>query len=87
MPWAYRQLRGREGLGDGDAGLLAAIGAWVGWQGIPGAILVASLSGLAWVTTQALFGKPTSRTERLPFGPHLCIGGWIVWVYGPIQLG
>ena len=87
IAWAYRQLRGRDGLGEGDVGLLAAIGAWVGWQGVPGVILIASLSGLAWVIIQVLLRRPLGRGEWLPFGPHLCLGGWITWLYGPIQLG
>jgi leader peptidase (prepilin peptidase)/N-methyltransferase len=87
IAWAYRRLRGRDGLGEGDVGLLAAIGAWVGWQGIPAVILIAGLSGLAWVCIHALLRRPLGRTEWLPFGPHLCLGGWITWLYGPIQLG
>ena len=87
VAWAYRHLRGRDGLGEGDVGLLAAIGAWVGWYGVPGVILIASLSGLAWVGIQILLPRPLGRADWLPFGPHLCLGGWVTWLYGPIHLG
>jgi leader peptidase (prepilin peptidase)/N-methyltransferase len=87
VAWAYHRLRGCEGLGEGDAWLLAAIGAWVGWQGIPSVILLACLSGFAWVGVRLALGKAVSGTTPLAFGPHLCLAGWIIWLYGPLQLG
>lgn len=44
--WSFRLLTGREGLGQGDFKLLAALGAWCGWQALPLLILVAALSGI-----------------------------------------
>jgi len=65
---AYRTLRGRDGLGQGDAKLLAAAGAWLGAAQLPAEILVASLLGIAMaVITRA---PPTSR---MPFGPALAL--------------
>ncbi|MFZ5791053.1 MAG: prepilin peptidase [Pseudomonadota bacterium] len=83
----YRLARHRDGLGGGDAKLLGAIGAWVGWQGLPTVMVYAALSGLAWVLIGALRGRSLRLDTRLPFGPWLCLGGWLVWLYGPLVLG
>jgi leader peptidase (prepilin peptidase) / N-methyltransferase len=85
--WLYRRLRGREGLGEGDVWLLGALGAWVGWQGLPSVVLYACISGLLWAMLRAQLGKRLRLQARLPFGPHLCLAGWLVWLYGPLQLG
>ena len=79
----YRGLRGREGLGQGDAKLLAAGGAWVGWQGLPFVLLIASLSGLLVVLLLRLRGRVLAAGDALPFGPFLAIGLWLVWLYLP----
>ncbi len=88
---AYRRLRGREGLGLGDAKLLAAAGAWLGWQGLPSVILIAAASGLAGALVQARLGRGESggldAGRPLPFGPYLAAGFWLVWLYGPLMLG
>jgi leader peptidase (prepilin peptidase) / N-methyltransferase len=78
--WAYRRLRGREGLGGGDAKLLAAIGAWLGWQTLPSVLLLAALAGLGWALFLALRGNAVSRTTRLPFGTLLAIAAWPLWL-------
>lgn len=80
----YRHLRGREGLGGGDVKLAVAAGAWVGWIGLPGVILIAALSGLAMAALLALVGRSIDPAVRLPFGPHLALGLWITWVHGPL---
>ena len=84
---AYQLLRGRSGLGEGDARLLAAIGSWVGWQGLPTVVLYASAAGLIHATMARLGGQEIRGTSRLPFGPHLCLGAWLVWLYGPLMPG
>jgi len=68
---AYRALRGHDGLGQGDAKLLAGAGAWLGAVYLPDEILAAGLLGLAGVFTARLFGRPTSA--KLPFGPALAL--------------
>lgn len=78
----YRRLRGRDGMGWGDAALLGAGGAWVGWEGLPGVVLMAALAGLAGAL---LAGR--GRGERVPFGPALALGIWVVWLHGPILFG
>lgn len=84
--FAYRKVRGREGIGGGDVKLAAAAGAWVGWMGLPGVVLIAALSGLITIAILALFGRGTSAVTRIPFGPHLAFGLWITWVHGPLVI-
>lgn len=86
LAFAYRHLRGREGLGDGDPVLLAAGGAWVGWVGLPSILLWASAAGLSFVAARFLVGRPMSATDRLPFGPCLAAGIWLTWMLGPLGL-
>jgi leader peptidase (prepilin peptidase)/N-methyltransferase len=82
--WAYSLIRHREGIGLGDAKLFAAAGAWVGWLGLPSVLLVAAVFGLA-STLLRYRGKATFRSDDpVPFGTFLCLGIWIVWLYGPL---
>lgn len=82
----YRRHRGREGLGDGDSYLFGALGAWSGWQGLPTILLFAGVSGLLSLAMQVRREQPIGWLTRIPFGPHLCLGGWLVWLYGPLYL-
>ena len=82
----YRRIRGRIGLGMGDVKLFAALGCWTGWQGLPGIILHAALASLIWALLLRLAGRRITATTRLPFGPFLCLAGWLVWLYGPLLL-
>lgn len=79
---AYRKLRGREGLGLGDAKLLGALGAWFGWQALPFIVLAASLSGLSWAVIQAIVARARLDAHAmLPLGTCFAIAaipGW--WV-------
>lgn len=81
----YWWWRGREGIGLGDAKLLAAAGAWVGWPGLPSVVLIAALAALAATLIRHIPRGSIPLTERVPFGSSLCIGTWIVWLYGPLQ--
>jgi leader peptidase (prepilin peptidase)/N-methyltransferase len=87
VSWAYRRLRRSEGLGLGDAKLLAAAGAWVAWQGLASVVALAALSGLALAALRASAGRSLGRAERIAFGPHLCLGAWVVWLHGPLVPG
>ena len=78
----YRALRGREGLGRGDAKLLGAIGLWTSWLGLPSVLLIASGAGLLYGL--ALIARGGGRVA-IPFGPFLALGGWLVWLYGPLS--
>ena len=81
---AYEMVRGRAGLGGGDAKLFAAIGAWVGWPGLPSVLLISGVAGIAYAF---LHGRGRlSAHDRIPFGPSLALGGWIVWLHGPLVL-
>lgn len=84
---AYRRLRDREGLGGGDPILFGALGAWVGWMGLPSVLLWACAAGLSWVGARALTRRPLGDGEPLPFGPFLVVGGWLTWLHGPLGLG
>lgn len=76
----YALVRKRQGLGGGDPKLLAAIGAWVGWQALPYVLLVASGVGLGWAVVAILRGRRVSGQDRLPFGTLLAIAGWPIWL-------
>jgi leader peptidase (prepilin peptidase)/N-methyltransferase len=82
--FAYRRLRGREGLGLGDAKLLAAAGAWLGWQALPGVVLIGALSALALALARTAAGGTLSATTRIAFGSHLALAFWLVWLLGPV---
>lgn len=84
LGWVYRHIRGHAGLGLGDAKLLAASGVWLSWIGLPSVILWASLSGLGWSLIAGFRNGDLSLRRRLAFGPHLCLGTWLVWLYGPM---
>lgn len=84
LAWAYRRLRAREGLGGGDPFLLAAVGAWTGWLGLPTVLIWASAAGLSLVAAQRLTGRRVSGGDRLPFGVFLAIGAWMTWLLGPL---
>jgi leader peptidase (prepilin peptidase)/N-methyltransferase len=79
--WLFKQLTGKEGMGHGDFKLLAALGAWVGLQGIVPTILLSSLVG-AIVGSIWLAAKGRDRATPIPFGPYLAAAGWIVFFWG-----
>ncbi|MDB5679082.1 A24 family peptidase [Sphingomonas bacterium] len=78
--FAYRRLRGREGLGGGDPKLLGAIGLWVGWAMLPFVVLLACLVGLAAVLAAMARGRRVSATDRLPLGALMAIAAYPVWL-------
>lgn len=82
----YRALRKREGLGGGDPILFAALGAWVGWTGLPSVLLWACAAGLSWVGAKMIVRRGVQADQPMPFGPFLVIGAWLTWLYGPIGL-
>ena len=85
--WAYARLRGREGIGIGDAKLMAAAGAWVSWEGLPTVILLAAGLGLLFSLVEAARSRPLTAQQAVAFGPYIALGLWTVWLYGPLQYG
>jgi len=77
---AYKAVRGRVGLGGGDAKLFAASGAWLGWAALPVVLLAAALSGI--VVALLLWRRGITATTRLPFGVFLAAATWVVAVAG-----
>lgn len=79
--WAFKLLTGKEGMGHGDFKLLAALGAWLGWQMLPVIILLSSVVGaVIGIAMIAIRGK--DKNIPIPFGPYLAIAGWIALIYG-----
>lgn len=81
---AYRHVRGRAGLGLGDAKLVAASGAWLGLEALPTVLLWATASALICALAASWRGRPVTGATRLPFGPFLAFATWLVWLYGPL---
>ena len=77
----FRLLTGKEGMGYGDFKLLAALGAWIGWQMLPLIILLSSLVGA--VIGLILIGmKRHKSSQPMPFGPYIALAGWIALMWG-----
>jgi leader peptidase (prepilin peptidase)/N-methyltransferase len=72
--WGFRLIAKKEGMGFGDFKLLAAIGAWTGWQVLPVVILISAGLG-AIIGSLALWLTRKGRDTRIPFGPYLALGG------------
>jgi len=73
--YVFKKLREREGLGQGDAKLIAAIGAWCGWTLLPATIFSAAAITLFAILIAGLRGANIKRNQEIPFGPALCIAG------------
>jgi leader peptidase (prepilin peptidase)/N-methyltransferase len=72
--WAFRLIAKKEGMGFGDFKLLAAIGAWTGWQVLPVVIIISAGLGAVIGSLLLWLSKKGSDT-RIPFGPYLALGG------------
>ncbi|MGB2833952.1 MAG: A24 family peptidase [Methylotenera sp.] len=80
--WLFKLITGKEGMGYGDFKLLAAIGAWFGWQLLPAVILLSSVLGVIIGVSLIMFAK-RGREVPMPFGPFLAIGGIAALFLGP----
>jgi leader peptidase (prepilin peptidase)/N-methyltransferase len=80
---AYELVRGQIGMGEGDFKLLAALGAWFGWQMLPTIIVLSSFVGAVIGVTMIAIGK-TKKGQHIPFGPYLAGAGMIALFYGPL---
>ena len=84
--WIFKLLTGKEGMGYGDFKLLAALGAWLGWQALPSIILVSASLGLAFAAVRILLRKQEAG-ETMPFGPFLAAAGWVTMIFRDSVLG
>jgi leader peptidase (prepilin peptidase)/N-methyltransferase len=79
--WMFKLVTGKEGMGYGDFKLLAALGAWLGWQMLPLAILLSSFVGAVVGITLMVFARQ-GRNVPIPFGPYLAAAGAISLIWG-----
>ncbi len=79
--WLFRLLTGKEGMGYGDFKLLAAIGAWLGWQMLPLTIVLSSVVG-AVVGIGLIVVARHGRNTPIPFGPYLAAAGLLALFFG-----
>ena len=79
--WLFKLVTGKEGMGHGDFKLLAAIGAWLGWQLLPAVILLSSLVG-AIVGISLMVIRRHGRDVPIPFGPYLAAAGLLALWFG-----
>jgi len=77
----FKIATGKEGMGYGDFKLLAAIGAWLGWQVLPQVILISSLLGTATGIAMLMVNR-NRKGQPIPFGPFLATAGWIALIWG-----
>ncbi len=83
--WGFKLLTGKEGMGYGDFKLLAALGAWLGWQKL--ALVIILSSGVGAVIGIALIliaGR--DRALPIPFGPYLATAGFLAFLWGDVLL-
>lgn len=83
--WLFKLVTGKEGMGYGDFKLLAALGAWLGWQYLPMIILLSSFVGVIFGIIQLRL-KQQGIDKAFPFGPYLAIAGWVCMMWGNVIL-
>ena len=79
--WSFKLLTGKEGMGYGDFKLLAALGAWLGWQSLPLILILSSVVG-AVVGISLMVLRRHQQGNPIPFGPYLAMAGWIALIWG-----
>ncbi|MDX2412749.1 MAG: A24 family peptidase [Woeseiaceae bacterium] len=77
----FKLITGKEGMGYGDFKLLAALGAWLGWQALPTIILMSAVVG-AVIGIALIVFRGRDRQIPIPFGPYLAAAGWITMLWG-----
>ena len=86
LRWIFERVRRREGIGLGDAKLLAAAGAWLGWRPLPSVLIIACGVAFIWIGLRVVPRGRAALRDRVAFGAPLCLAIWIVWLYGPLWL-
>ena len=79
--WLFKLVTGKDGMGYGDFKLLAALGAWLGWQQLPIIILMSTVVGAA-INIVMIVARGKDRSVPIPFGPYLAAAGWITMLWG-----
>ncbi len=79
--WLFKLITGKEGMGYGDFKLLAALGAWLGWQQLPLIIMMSAVVGLV-INVTLIVARGKDRNIPIPFGPYLATAGWIAMLWG-----
>ena len=80
--WAFKLATGKEGMGYGDFKLLAAFGAWMGWQSLLPIVIISSLVGAVFGLVMIVF-QGRDKSVPMPFGPYLAGAGFIMLIWGP----
>lgn len=79
--WGFKLVTGKDGMGYGDFKLLAALGAWLGWQQLPIIIMMSAVVG-AVINIAMIVTRGKDRNIPIPFGPYLAAAGWIAMMWG-----
>jgi leader peptidase (prepilin peptidase)/N-methyltransferase len=79
--WLFKLVTGKDGMGYGDFKLLAALGAWLGWQQLPMIIMMSAVVG-AVINITLILARGKDRSIPIPFGPYLATAGWITMIWG-----
>ncbi len=79
--WLFKLITGKEGMGYGDFKLLAALGAWLGWQQLPIIIMMSAVVGMV-INVTLIVARGKDRNMPIPFGPYLATAGWITMLWG-----
>ena len=79
--WLFKLITGKDGMGYGDFKLLAALGAWLGWQQLPIIIMLSAAVG-AVINITMIVSRGKDRSIPIPFGPYLAAAGWITMLWG-----
>lgn len=82
LAWVYRAVRRRDGLGGGDAKLLAVAGSWLGPASLPNVVMIAAMGALVWTLGRSVAARRKVSDEPIPFGPFLALGIWLVLLAG-----
>ncbi|MFN3162155.1 MAG: prepilin peptidase [Pseudohongiellaceae bacterium] len=80
--WVFKLATGKEGMGYGDFKLLAALGAWMGWQSLLPIVILSSLVGAVYGIAMIIIAG-RDRSQPMPFGPYLAGAGFIMLIWGP----
>jgi leader peptidase (prepilin peptidase)/N-methyltransferase len=86
LAWAFRRWRGVEGMGQGDAKLFAAGGAWLGWAALPSVMLLACVAAFLMVGVNVLRRGKAAAHAPIAFGAPLCVAILAVWLEGPLTV-